>query len=219
LKKESKIRVLIADDHPLFRSGLRQAIEAGADLEIVAEAVDGAGALAAIRKERPDVAVLDVAMPKLNGFRVAQHVNDEKLPVRILFLTMYDEEDMFNEAMNCGALGYVLKETAINDILSAIRSVAAGKHYLSPSISQFLMRRLSGRESLRQRLPGINDLTEAERRVVRLIAEDKTSKEIASVLDISFRTVETHRANICAKLDLRGSHSLLRFAFDHRQEL
>jgi DNA-binding NarL/FixJ family response regulator len=213
----TKITVLIADDHPLFRDGLKQALVAAPDLKLVAEVSDGQSALKSLSEEKPQVAVLDIGMPGLNGLAVARQAREKGLQVGIIFLTMYNQEDMFNQALSAGALGYVLKESAVNEIILAIRSVAAGRHYLSPAISHFLIRRLSGRETLRNRVRGLADLTGAEARILKLIAEDKTSKEIAEVLGITFRTVETHRANISTKLDLHGSHSLLRFAFDHRE--
>jgi DNA-binding NarL/FixJ family response regulator len=218
-RAENKIKVVIADDHPLFRDGLRQALLAAPEIKLVAEAANGPEAFRAIREHLPDVAVLDIGMPGLNGFGVVQQIREKRLNPGIIFLTMYNQEDMFNQAFNAGSLGYILKDSAVSDIIQAIRSVAAGKHYLSPSISHYLARRISGRTTLHNHVPGLADLTPAEVRVCKLIAEDKTSKEIAELLEISFRTVETHRANICAKLNLHGSHSLLRFAFDHRDLL
>ena len=218
-RPNAAITILIADDHPMFRDGLKQALLAAPEIRLIAEVGDGRSAITAIRQRKPDVAVLDIGMAGLNGLAVAREVRERALPVAITFLTMYNQEDMFNQAFNTGALGYVLKETAVTDIIPAIRSVASGRHYLSASISHFLVRRLSGRGHLKNHRPGLADLTPAESRIIKLIAEDKSSKEIAQVLGISFRTVETHRANISSKLGLHGSHSLLRFAFDHRDQV
>lgn len=212
-------KVFIADDHPAFRQGLRPGIEAAPDLKLVGEAGDGPGALDGILATRPDVVALDVAMPRLNGFGVAERLREKKFAGGIIFLTMYDQEDMFNRAMNAGALGYILKDSAVEEIIDGIRAVAKGRHYLSPSISHFLMRRATGREALAKTTPGLADLTPTELKVLKMISEDKTSKEIADQAGVSHRTIETHRANISAKLNLHGSHSLLRFAFDHRDEL
>src|SRR5262245_30562730 len=209
----------MADDHPLFRGGLRQIIIAQQDLRIVHEAGDGEEALRVARELKPAVAILDVDMPKLGGLEVAASIQQERLPVRIIVLTMHREEDIFNEALDLGILGYVLKDSAAEDILQGIRAVAAGQHYLSPSISGFLVNRTARAESLRRAKPGLADLTAAELRVLRLIAQSKTSKEIADELGLSTRTVENHRFNIGTKLDLHGVHSLVKFAFEHKSEL
>jgi DNA-binding NarL/FixJ family response regulator len=132
---------------------------------------------------------------------------------------MHSEEDMFNEALDLGALGYVLKESAISDIVAAVKMVARGQHYLSPAISGFLVRRGQRAASLQREKPGLSSLTQSEIRILKLIAEDKTSKEIAETLFISHRTVENHRTNICQKLGLTGTHALLRFALKHKSEL
>jgi DNA-binding NarL/FixJ family response regulator len=126
---------------------------------------------------------------------------------------------MFNEAMDLGVLGYVLKDSAADDILHCIRAVADGRHYLSPAVSGFLVNRHTRAESLRRAKPGLADLTPAELRILRLIARNKTSKEIADELELSTRTVDNHRFNICTKLELHGVHSLVKFAFDHKSEL
>lgn len=211
-----KIKVLIVDDHPLFRQGLRQTVEGDGRFELAGEAGDGETALRLIQELRPDVAVLDVNIPALSGLEVARAVQGRKLPTRIVILTMYKEEETFNMALDIGVNGFVLKENAVEDILSALCSVAQGEHYLSPSISGYLVRRRGRSESLAARKPGLEDLTKAERRILSLIAEKKTSRQIGAELFISPRTVEAHRANICAKLELRGSNSLLQFAIENR---
>lgn len=213
------IRLLIADDHPLLRAGLRQVIETDARLQIVAEAEDGATALEQLVATQPDVAVLDIEMPQLTGFALLREMRAKRLPTAVVFLTMYRDEEMFNEALDLGALGYVLKDSATTDIVGAIRAAAAGQPYISPAISGFLFNRATRTNTLTKQLPGLNDLTPTERRVLKLIAENNTSKEIAAELFISYRTVENHRANICQKLNLKGSHSLLKFAFDHKSEI
>ncbi len=213
------IRLLIADDHPLLRAGLRQVIETDARLQIVAEAADGATALERLVATHPDVAVLDIEMPQLTGFALLREMRAQRLTTAVVFLTMYRDEEMFNEALDLGALGYVLKDSATTDIVGAIRAAAAGQPYISPAISGFLFNRATRANTLARQLPGMNGLTPTERRVLKLIAENKTSKEIASELFVSYRTVENHRSNICQKLNLKGSHSLLKFAFDHKSEL
>jgi DNA-binding NarL/FixJ family response regulator len=213
---DGKIRVLIVDDHPLFRQGLRQVVAGDPRFELVAEAGDGDAALRLIQEKKPDVAVLDVNLPALSGLEVAGKLRGKRLPTRIIILTTYKEEETFNRAMDLGIRGFVLKENAVQDILDGIAAVAGGHHYISPSISGYLVQRRTRAESLATRLPGLEDLTRAERRVLTLIAEKMTSRQIAAELFISPRTVEAHRANICGKLELRGSHSLLQFALEHR---
>jgi DNA-binding NarL/FixJ family response regulator len=215
----AEIRVIIADDHPVFRKGLRQIIELENDLSVIGEAADGAAALALIRELQPEVAVLDINMPNLKGFDVARETKREGPKVQIVFLTMYDDERMFNEALNAGALGYLLKDSAISDIVESIRAVAAGRHFITPSISRYLIGRFTRSHSLQDETPSLKDLSPAEMRILKLIAENKSSKEIADQLFISYRTVENHRTNICQKLGLHGSNSLLRFALEHKFDL
>ncbi len=211
-----KIRVVIVDDHPVFRQGLRQVVEADSRFELVAEAGDGETALRWIQEKSPDVAVLDVELPGLSGLEVARTLHGKGLPTRVVILTMYKEEGIFNRALDFGVMGFVLKENAVEDILESLVAVAAGEHYLSSTISGYLVRRRRRAEELATQKPGLDDLTKAERRILKLIAEKKTSREIAAELFISQRTVEAHRAHISAKLDLRGSHSLLQFALENR---
>ena len=214
-----KVKVLIVDDHPLFRQGLRQVIEGDSRFELVAEAGDGETALRLVGEKRPDVAVLDVNLPRLSGLEVARVLQQQRGPTQVIILTMYKEEETFNRALDFGVKGFVLKENAVEDIRNALVTVARGEHYLSPSISGYLVRRHGRAESLAAQKPGLDDLTKAEQRILKFIAEKKTSREIAAELFISPRTVEAHRANICAKLELRGSHSLLQFALENRSAI
>jgi len=214
-----RITVLIVDDHPLFREGLRQVILKDSRLELCGAAGDGPTALQMIYEKKPDIAVLDVNLPGLTGLEIAQKLQHKRLPTRLVILTMLKEETVFNRALDLGVKGFVLKENAVEEIAKALTIVADGEHYLSPSISGYLIRRRSRAESLANEKPGLEDLTKAELRILKLIAMKKTSREIASELFISPRTVEAHRANICVKLNLRGSHSLLQFALENRSSL
>ena len=216
---KTEIRIVIADDHPLVRDGLRRAIEAHANFTVVAEAGDGPTALDRIQSLNPDVAVLDIDMPVMSGFDVARALREQGLAIPVIFLTIHREEDFFNEALDVGAQGYVLKDSAASDIVTGIKAVAAGEHFTSPAMTTYLVKRTRRASELRQSKPTLNDLTPTERRVLQLIADYKTSKEIADELGVSHRTIETHRANISTKLEIRGSHSLMKFALSHKSEL
>jgi DNA-binding NarL/FixJ family response regulator len=215
----AEIDVLIADDHPIFRKGLREVIEAEAGFRCVGEAADGEAALDAIARLQPQVVVLDIQMPNADGFAVVHAIRERRLPVRVVFLTMYDDEDVLNHALDLGVDGYVLKESAANDIVGAIRTVANGGSYISPSSAGYLLARRGRAADLATRTPGVQDLTPAERRILKLIAQHKTSKDIAGELFVSHRTVENHRQNICQKLGIHGSNGLLKFAIEHKSQL
>ena len=216
---KAETRVLIADDHPIFRHGLRQVIEQARNMEVVAEAEDGITAFERIQETRPDVAVLDIDMPGEDGFSVARRVREQRLPVLVIFLTMHKDELHFNEAMDLGVRGYLIKDNAAADVVSCINAIAAGRDYVSPSLSTLLLNRTRRAATFADQMPRVADLTATERRILALLAEYKTNKEIANELCVSVRTVENHRANICTKLELHGTHALVKFAIRHRSEL
>lgn len=213
------IRILIADDHPIFRRGLRMVIESDAALMIVAEAENGTSALASIAESKPDVAVLDLDMPQPDGLAVARRIRDQGWKVAPVILTMHNDEASFNAALDAGVMGFVIKDSAANEIVACVKSVAAGKTFFSPTLSSYLLGRRDRTYKFIERTPSINDLTVSERRILNLIAEAKTNKEIAETLFISIRTVEHHRSNICGKLGLTGKNALLTFALTHKSEL
>src|SRR5215470_13178206 len=213
------IKVLMVDAHPLFRQGLRQVILSDSRFELAGEADTGETALELIRERKPDVVVLDVNLPKMSGLDLAALLRQKKFTGGLVVLTMLKEEQVFNQAMNLGVGGFVLKENAAGEILNCMASVAAGDPYVSPSLTGLLLRRRNRAETLAARTPTLEDLTMAERRILKAIAQKKTTKEIASDLFISPRTVESHRANISTKLALKGSNSLLQFALEHRDAL
>jgi DNA-binding NarL/FixJ family response regulator len=213
------ITVLIADDHPIFRRGLCDIIAGDPSLRLVGEAADGEQAWRMIQQLRPSVAVLDIHMPRQTGLQIGRLVLQQRLTLELIMLTMDSEEALLNKALNLGIKGYLLKESAATDLLQAIHRVASGHCYITPALSGALVRRQSARQDLREQKPGLDKLSPTEREVLKLIAEDRTSKEIAELLGCSHRTVESHRQRISHKLDLSGSHSLLRFAFDHQAEL
>ena len=214
-----RIRIVIADDHPIFRSGLAQLLKTEEKIKIVGEASDGEIALAAVRENLPDIVILDIDMPEKGGFEVAGELNSARIPVEIIFLTMHKNESLFNAALNIGAKGFVLKDSAMEDILNAVKAVSRGESFISPALSTFLIKRANSAAKFEKNNPSIKNLTPTERRILLLIGEYKTSKEIADELFISQRTVDTHRSNISTKLGLKGTHALLKFALDNRREL
>lgn len=213
-----EIRIVIADDHPIVRKGLRNIIEEEPDLKVTAEAGDGVAGLSQIEKLRPDIAVLDLHMPKMDGFTVAAEIRKRKVPAEVIFLTMHDEVDLLQQAMSLGK-GYILKESALVDIVNGIRAVVAGRSFVSPSMTAALLQRRTQVDAFRQGLPGLDSLTASEQRILVMVAAGKATKEIAGELNIHPRTVETHRASICHKLQLNGANSLLRFAMENKSKL
>jgi DNA-binding NarL/FixJ family response regulator len=201
------IRVLIADDHGIVRSGLRMLIERQGDMSVVAEADDGVDALELTQAERPDVAVLDVSMPRMTGLQAAREIRAHSPETRVLLLSMHDDERYFFEGLEAGAAGYVLKRAADTDLIEALRTVAAGRTFLSGDAQELLMREWKeGRGD-----PG-DPLTPRELEVVKLIAEAYTNRQIAETLKVSEKTVESHRANVLSKLGMRDRVELVRYA-------
>ena len=213
-----QIKVLIADDHPIFRRGLAQILKEVDGFSIVGEADDGISALSQIRAVLPDVAVLDIDMPGQGGFEIALAIEAERLPVRVIFMTMHNSETLLNRVLSLGIKGYVLKDGALAEIIQAIKSVIRGEEFISPALTRHLVSRLRRAEDLTNQKPTVKDLTPTELKVIRCIAQHKSSKEIAAEMFVSVRTVEQHRANIAEKLTLRGNNALLRFALEHRDE-
>ena len=214
-----KIKVFLVDDHPVFRHGLKGIIQADPRFEVVGECGEGDTALAQIPGTKPQVVILDVTLPGRTGLEVARTLRAAQPRVACLMLTMHAEEATFNAALDAGAQGYLLKDDAMDMVLLALKTVASGGVYLSPSISAWLVRRQQRGSALKEEKSGLAALTPTERRVLLLLAETKTNKEIAAELFISHRTVETHRANICQKLQLQGAHKLLQFAIEHRSDI
>lgn len=194
-------------------------IEAEPGMKVVAEAQDGVTALDQIRELQPELAILDIHMPGMSGFDLARDLIDQKLEIKVIFLTMYKAEDVFNAAMDMGVKGYVLKDSAVTDIVGSIKAVIDGQPFISPQLSSFLLNRSARRAEFYRNTPGLDQLTQTERRVLKMLADYKTSKQIADELCIHSRTVDNHRANICHKLGLRGSHALLKFATEHKSEI
>ena len=210
------ITVVVAEDHPVFRKGLTDIIAAEPAFRIVGEAGDGETALALVRRHRPRIALLDLEMPKASGLVVAEAVRLEGLGTELVILTMHRDAGIFRKALDSGAKGYVLKDSAVTDVVACLHSVAAGRAYISPGLSTELLSRY---DESGWTATGLASLTRAERRVLRLIAQGLTSAAIAAELGITEKTVENHRQHICGKLGLRGPQALLRFALERKATL
>lgn len=208
----AKIRIVVADDHTLIRRGIVGLLDSQPDMEVVGEAGTGKEALEQMELHTPDVVLLDVAMPEGNGLEVAREVKQRFPNTQMLMLTMHDRQDYLFEALRAGAAGYILKGADVQDLLAGIRAVSQGEVYLNPTLTKrmlvdFLRRADAGGEPAR-----LDALTERERDVLRLIAQGKTSNEIAQELVISAHTVQTHRDHIMEKLKLHRKAELIRYA-------
>lgn len=213
-----EIRLLLADDYPVVRKGLKASIEEEPSLKVIAEAADGEEALKLIRTLRPQLAVLDIDMPKLDGLGVVKEMAKLKLETKVIFLSFHNDEDIFRAALAAGARGYLLKDSAMQEIVGAIQAVIAGKLYMSSGIALQLLQGENASKTTSNN-PLIRDLTLSERRILKLIAEGLSSKEIGDRLSIHYRTVENHRSNMCRKLNIEGANALLRFALQHKEAL
>ncbi len=209
----NKVRILIADDHEIVRRGLRALLEAQPDWEVAAEAVTGRDAIEKAKQTLPDIAVIDVSMPELNGLEATRHILKNQPQTEVLILTMHENEQIVREVLDAGARGYVLKSDAGRDLVNAVEALVQHRTFFSSKISEMLLNsylRHPGRdepsESPRSRL------TAREREIVQLLAEGRSNKEVATALNISIKTAETHRTNIMNKLDLRSITELVRYA-------
>ena len=208
----SQIRILLADDHSMMRTGLRLVLERQEDFQVVAEASDGREAVALAQQHKPDVVVMDVTMPNINGIEAARQIGTALPQASIVMLSMHSDEAYVLRALKAGARGYLLKESAESDLIAAVRSVHAGKSFFSPAVSRMLVedyvRELKDRE--------IEDsyelLTTREREILQLVAEGKSNKDVANFLNLSLYTVETHRGNLMEKLNLHTVPELILYA-------
>lgn len=210
------MRVLLADDHSIVRRGMRSLLETESSIEVVAEAADGLEALRLCEEHHPDLLILDVAMPKLNGIDVAARAQKMQPPPLAIMLSMHLDESYVMRALNAGARGYLLKDATDEDLLPAIRAIAAGKSFFSPAVSGVLAEEYM--QQLQER--GLTDsydlLTDREREVLQLLAEGRANKEVAALLDVGLSTIETHRANLMQKLNLHSSAEIVLYAVRKR---
>lgn len=210
------MRVLLADDHSIVRRGMRSLLETDHSVEIVAEAADGLEALRLCEEHRPDLLILDVAMPKLNGIDVAARTQKMQPPPRAIMLSMYLDESYVIRAINAGARAYLLKDATDEDLLPAVRAVAAGKSFFSPAVSDVLAEEYTRQLQQRGLTESYDLLTDREKEVLQLLAEGRSNKEVAALLDVGLSTVETHRGNLMQKLSLHSTAEIVLYAMRKR---
>ena len=210
------MRVLLADDHSIVRRGLRSLIETQPDLKVVAEAGDGLEALKLCEEHQPDAVILDVAMPKLNGIEVAERLQKTQRPPSVLVLSMHADESYIIRALAAGARAYLLKDATDEDLIPALRAVAAGRPFFSPSVTGVLIEDYVRQLQARGLTDSYHLLTDREREVLQLLAEGRSNKEVAALLDVGVSTVETHRANLMQKLNLHNTAEIVLYAVRKR---
>ena len=211
----AKIRVILADDHTILRDGIRALVDGQADMEVVGEAEDGQSAVKMAAKLLPDVVVMDIAMPLLNGLEATRQIQRDYPQVKVLILTMHENEEYIRQVLAAGALGYVLKDAAARDLLGAIRAVYQGEAVLSPAITRLVIEDYLRWGEIRP-TDASNGLTSREREVLQLIAEGYTNKEIAEILNLSVKTIQSHRTNLMNKLDLHDRGELIKYAIQKK---
>lgn len=208
----STIRILLADDHAIIRAGIRLLLERHAALRVVGEASDGRETLAAVEQYHPDVVVMDLTMPNLNGIEASREILAAHHHVSIVVLSMHSDEAYVLRALKAGARGYVVKDSTETDLISAVRAVSSGKSFFSPAVSRLLVEDYTRHLQGRNLEDSYDLLTSREREVLQLLAEGKSNKEVANFLNLSVYTVETHRKNIMDKLNLHGVPELILYA-------
>lgn len=208
----NKIRLLMVDDHEIVRAGLRMLLQTQPDIEIVAEASNGRDAVARARELQPDVVLMDISLPDVDGFQATQQIKRALPQTAVLALTMHESDEYFFKMLQAGASGYVPKKAAPTDLVSAIRTVHAGGVFLYPSLAKSLVQDYLGRARETDGRAALDGLTEREQEVLKLIADGLTNQEIAERLTISVKTVERHRANIMSKLNLHSRTELVKYA-------
>ena len=210
------IRIVVADDHQLVRQSIVSLIEKAEDMEVVGEAADGHETLNLVQRKRPDVAMLDIAMPLLNGIETTRRIQTLSVDTRVVILSMLSDEDVVREALRCGARGYLLKRSVVEELLIAIRAANKGEIYLSPSIAQTVLSGFLQTESTNESSTVLEQLSSREREILQLIAEGHTNQAAAEVLSISEKTVEKHRAILMKKLEVHNLPDLILVALKHR---
>ncbi len=208
----AKIRVLIADDHTIVRAGIKALLEKQPDIEIVGETSEGRETVRQVEILQPDIVLMDIAMPGMNGLEATAIITKNFPQVRVLALTMHDEEEYFYEVIRAGAMGYVLKDAAPTELVSAIRALGEGKAFLTPRVTRILVNDYLKRVESGEKVAAYDGLTEREREVLKLIASGNTNQEIANLLHLSVNTVQVHRTHIMEKLNLHNRTELVKYA-------
>ena len=211
----NRIRVLLADDHTILRDGIRALLDDQADIEVIGEAQDGLSTVKMVAKLKPDVVIMDIAMPMLNGIEATRQIQRDYPQVKVLILTMHENEEYIRQVLAAGALGYVLKDAAAHDLLGAIRAVHRGEAVLSPAITRLVIEDYLRWGDIRP-ADISNGLTPREREILQLIAEGYTNKEIAEILSLSVKTIQSHRSNLMSKLDLHDRGELIKYAIQKK---
>jgi two-component system response regulator NreC len=211
-----KIRCLLVDDHTLFRQGVRRLLESESDFEVVGEAADGGEAVEKARELRPDIVLMDIGMPGLSSFESSRQIKKNRMETKILFLTMYEDEDYLVQCLEVGASGYVLKDTPAAQLLSAVKDIYKGGKYLSPQVLGKLVEDFRSRVRDTRMRPRISTLTPREREILKLLAEGNSVKEIAVILGLSVKTVEAHKFNLMRKLDIHNKAQLVTYAIQKK---
>jgi len=209
---QNKIKIIIADDHHIFRKGVLSIVSEDSSIEVLGEASNGDEAIKLVEEKKPDIAILDIDMPSLSGLDVARKIKEKNLPSRVVILTIHKDKEYFDEALELDIKAYVLKESIANDLIDCIKKVNSGEYYISSQISGYLVEK----NKSSQKKSELDSLTPAEKEILKLIAQNKTSAQIATELFRSTRTIENHRNNICNKLGLKGPHALLLYAIQHK---
>jgi len=212
----SRIRVLLTDDHTLFRQGMKTLISAESDMEVVAEAANASDAITRAAETRPDVVLMDIGMPGLSSFEATRQIRKNRPEAKVLFLTMYDDEDYLVECMEVGASGYVLKDSPAAQLLIALRDVYRGGSYLSPRMLSQLVDDFRSRIKTAHRMPRFATLTTREKEILKFLAEGNSVKEIACSLNLSVKTVEAHKFNLMRKLDIHNKAQLVQYAIQKK---
>ncbi|EDM75215.1 two component transcriptional regulator, LuxR family protein [Plesiocystis pacifica SIR-1] len=206
------VRVLLVEDHTIVREGLKALLTATEDLEVVGEVADGRAAVEAAERLAPDVVVMDINMPKLDGVGATREIREKVNAPRVLILSMYDGEEYVRPAIRAGASGYLLKGSGLSDLVTAIREVAGGNAFFSPTVAKILLQESRGERSVKEAPDPADSLTKREREVLTLVGEGKSSPEIAKILGLSVKTIEGHRGRIMAKLGVHNVAGLVRQA-------
>jgi DNA-binding NarL/FixJ family response regulator len=214
---KDQLKIIIADDHPLFRIGVKTLIDNLDHFKIVGEANNGNETISFLKEHIPDIAILDIDMPEKNGIAVAQYIQENDLLTKVIFLTSHSDLSLFKQAFDTDFFGFLFKESALEEMEDCFKTIMKGETYISPVTKRFIETNKDNLEKLSELEEKLNKLTSAEKKVLNLIIQNKTTKEIAEELFNSYKTIENHRLNICHKLEIKGTNNLLSFAIHNKE--